>query len=215
MLRHALNQHPKIWVSREMLLPSRVGEEKLKTSTAKTIIQDWQKWAKDNKKKCTHFGSLMHRSEYWKKPLGDVWGAVGELHEKFVGIYRHNLLRVRLSAMVSTHVGNWNCQKKRTQKVPPIKLDLADLEDAVLKFWRALGRVDMRYPGRLLLTYEEILLDWPKAMRQIQEYLGVVPKDLQQKTFKQENRTLRDSIANYDAVAKLVRSIGCEHWLEE
>jgi len=213
MLRLALSQHPDIHVSHELLNPDRLGH-RFGEETAETIIREWQQ---EHYREVKQLGSLLHRDLYNRSEEipGDPWRDVRRSHAKFISLYRYNLLRKVLSGRTAFVHKNWQCTSPRTKELPPITLDPDHLESHCRKEWRSFGLVDARLPRHFVISYEDLVSDWTYHTMAMQEYLGVTPVQLHPRTHKQETRSLREAIANYDEIADRVCEMGCEDWLEE
>jgi len=209
MLRAGLNEHPGIFVSDEVLNPNHAGDL-LRTRTGKQIIEKWQREAV---KRAPNLGTLLHRNLYWVKVRGAVWKDVGRMHTKFVSLVRDNILKKYLSQEVAMKLRNWNSYKPRTKTSPRIKLSVYGLQQHVLECRNYFDTVDMRYPNKLVVVYEDLCESWQATMARVQKYLGVPVRKLKVMTVRQEKRSLQDSILNYDEVAAAVTSWGCARWL--
>jgi hypothetical protein len=213
-MRSGLNGHPEIQVSPELLNPAR-ALKLLKTQTGETIISNWQTSARKRHPAKTHFGSLLHRNLYWVPVKGDVWKAVDRLHDKSISLVRDNILRKYLSQLVALALKDWDSYRVRTKAVPKLTVNVKDLHEHAQACWKFFGTVDLRYLDRLVITYEDLTTRWDETINKIEQFLGVAEVKLPQVTVKQETRSLRDSIVNYDEVAKVVTDWGCDRWLHE
>jgi hypothetical protein len=210
LLRNALNGHPDIYVSREILNPTVF---KHGNRTGVIVLQEW--YNAPHPEACV--GTLLHRDLYWP-PISnefEVWDEVARTQDKVISVVRDNLLKAYLSRLVAMRqTRDWGCFKVRTKKVTPMHMKAKDLLHFCNKFWGYYGRVDLRYFPRLMVTYEEMCLNWSETMVTIQKFLGAPVIPLPQVTYKQETRSLRDSILNYSEIAKVVGDIGCGRWLD-
>ncbi len=83
----------------------------------------------------------------------------------------------------------------------------------------ATGRAEERFRGYfrdrevLEVTYEQLVVDKQGAGSQIQQFLGVLPIDLQPRTIKLNPDSLRDLIENYDEVSDALCRAGYGHYL--
>jgi len=97
----------------------------------------------------------------------------------------------------------------------PLTINLDDFLAFVGEMTQLRNDLDQCFPGRLSLTYTQLITDWIGAMRQIGEYLDLPISQLQPTTFQQERRSLREAIRNYEQVEECAVRHGWMSWLDE
>ena len=66
-------------------------------------------------------------------------------------------------------------------------------------------QIDMTFPHRLSIVYEELVADWRGTTNKIQAYLGLDRIDLPLATYQQETRPLQQIVENYGEVVAYLR----------
>jgi hypothetical protein len=212
LLCNALNQHPDITVSPEILNFTHIGEYVLLTTTCRELVTKWRE-SLPNRPKCV--GTLVHRDLYGKHTKGDCWRDLKEMHSKVVGIYRENALRRYVSSQIAIQHQDWTCSRLRAVNPDKVIVPVRSLERSVQHDMRLREEGQRRFPDQLEVSYKELCQDWGGKMTEIQRYLGVPACSLPMRTFKQETRVLRDCISNFEEVATFLRGTDRDHWLED
>lgn len=209
LLRTALNEHPDIHVSREILNPALL---KHSSKRGLDILREWCRTSHTE----AWVGTLLHRDLYWASRSKEiaVWDEVAKTHGRFVSVVRDNMLRAYLSILVARQLRSWLCFEARVKKASPVHMPPEALVEFCAKCWSYYGKVDTRYSPRHVVTYEEMCLNWAETMAGVQGFLGVPARPLSQVTYKQETRSLQESIRNYSEIAKVVEDLGCARWLD-
>ena len=170
----------------------------------------------------THLGTTMHFvGAAWSPrspiPLARLWSMLAAKHDRYLILYRENLVRQYLSYQVGIALGTYDVLKPRSEKPepPPVTFDLQKFTAWVADI-RWLLQLANLFPSRLQLSYELLSRQWNAVYRTVRDYLGL-PKiaDAPSPTYKQESRTLHEAITNYDEVATWCKTDGHEEWMED
>jgi hypothetical protein len=129
-------------------------------------------------------------------------GLIEELIERrfrIIHVVRDNLLRRFLSSKVALSTQKWSDldgSKSSTLKVKLCRAeflsDIKSTNDAAEKIRTLFG-----HRSYLEICYEDMCVDFPGIFAQVCRFLGASDEDLRPRTYKQENRPLREAIANY------------------
>jgi LPS sulfotransferase NodH len=152
------------------------------------------------------FGFLVLYNELYHSPYTN--GVIDELlHREFrvIHLIRDNLLRRFLShqvARVTQAWGNTDGHNASTLKIKLSAWDLfVDIKRTLDKTERT--RVLFRHLPFLELSYENLCADFTGSFDRVCKFLGVSSQNQTPRTFKQENRSLREAIVNYDRLKLL------------
>jgi hypothetical protein len=203
MLLTALQQHSEIHCLDEIFLPIHYHQTYIPKGESKVSeILDGLSCAPDKR----IFGFSAHYNELFHSRY--TTGIVDELlHRQFriIHLVRDNLLRRFLSHRVASATRVWGDGDGHKPSTVKIKLSAWEL---FLDIRRTLHqaertRVLFRRLSFLELTYENLCADFTGSFARVCKFLGASYENLTPRTFKQENRSLREAIVNYDRL-KLV-----------
>ena len=214
MLRLFLTDHPSVEMHVLFVRPPRAKMNEV--STYKAWL-DFQSSGPSLGK--THLGTFTFREDYdWIKRCytgtGEFWSDMRERHDYYVCLHRENLLKQYLSNRIGNYPGGRKQDKPRTQQPVPITLLTPHFLAYVSTHQSLRKKIDSNFPDRLIVTYEQLTDEWQLVTRRIQKYLGLPIVEVPPRTFRQETRTLKEAIANYDDVARCVEKINRTEWLE-
>ena len=145
----------------------------------------------------THFIGVDINENYetWE----DNWAHFNRLQDRVIVVTRTNTLSRYLSILIAESTNKWDCDSPRTSN-QRIELNLqAYLEH--LEFFRRNDRKIMGwiYPY-LAVTYEELVNDWDCTIRKVYDYVGLEWNDPKPTTHKQEVRSVKDIVSNWDQI---------------
>jgi sulfotransferase family protein len=198
LLLTALRQHSQIHCLEEIFLPIYYRESYLPAgkSKARDILDTWPCPAG---KTIFGFSALypeLFRSEYTPDLIEELIAR----RFRIIHVSRNNLLRRFLSHKIARKTDVWG--DATGENPTTLKVHIAPWE-LLLDIRRVLKRaesVKMRlgHLPFLDISYEALCDDFSGTFSRVCDFLGVSYEDLKPKTFKQESRSLRESIANYD-----------------
>ena len=198
MLRTALGQHSDVACLGEILLPMHfqktyIPEGKLKINA----ILDGLPVAADKRA----FGfSILYNELFRPEYMNDLTNELVKRRFAVIHVVRDNLLRRYVSNHVARMTRVWTAKdvpKPTTLKVTVSCARLyADMRRTAARAKSVRDR--FRALPVLELTYEDLCADFSGNFRRVCEFLSVAYEDLQPRTLKQENRPLREAVANYD-----------------
>jgi len=203
MLLTALEQHSEIHCLAEIFLPEDFEQTYIPAGESNVrAILDSLSCSPDKKL----FGFLVHYNELFQSRYTS--GLIDELLQRefrVIHITRDNLLRRFLShevALGSQVWGDSDGSKPSTLKVRLSWRDLfLDIQQTIDRAERT--RILFRHLPFLELSYENLCADFTANLARVYEFLGASYEELTPLTFKQENRSLREAIANYDRLKLL------------
>lgn len=202
MLLTALQQHSEIHCLDEIFLPKHFQQTYIPEGKSNVPeILDSLSCSPDKK----IFGFLVLYNELFHSPYTN--GVIDELlHREFrvIHLIRDNLLRRFLSHRVAsgTHVWGTDGHNPSMLKIKLSAWDLfVDIKRTLDQAERT--RVLFRHLPFLELSYENLCADFSGSFDRVCKFLGASSQNLTPRTFKQENRSLREAIVNYDRL-KLV-----------
>ena len=136
------------------------------------------------------YGELMHH-------LGD------DTEIKIVHLRRENLLERFLSQHVAvkvTKVYNISDEADRPADPGPVYLPIDECEDDFARTERRQARFHDCFAGHdaIEVTYEQLVASREVTLRRVQEFLGLEPRPLETIHKRLRNRSLGDSIENWD-----------------
>ena len=203
MLLTALQQHSEIHCLDEIFLPihyqqTYIPKGKLEVSE----ILDSLSCAPDR----PIFGFSVQYNELFYSRYAN--GIVDELlHRQFriIHLARDNLLRRFLSHRVASGTHVWGDTDGRNPSMLKIKLSARDLFVDIKRILDQAERtrVLFRHLPFLELSYENLCADFTGSLARVCEFVGASYENLTPRTLKQENRSLREAIANYDRLKLL------------
>ena len=205
LMRRTLNLHSQISCSDEILQPGRM--KSLRQNTAREAFYTWHN-AQGVPVSC----ALMHRTNYEVPMPEDGWAQAEDMHEKFVRIYRANMLKQFLSSRVAMGTRNWSSLKARRGKLAKIHLNLKDFE-FWLNFVNESRGHDADFQPQLVIEYQSFIENFKAITKVLQDFIGVEHEELEMTGVKQEGRSLEEAISNFDEVARFVSERGHEDWL--
>lgn len=144
-----------------------------------------------------------------------IWDLIDGAEVGFVFLTRENLLALWVSMVIAQQTGVWNVFKPREQAAPAVALNVATLERRLSWYENGMARMVShfsRHPA-YHLTYEGLFSDLEGHLRQIQDFVGLQPKNLNGYCLKMETRPLSESITNYDEVALALKGTRFERFL--
>jgi hypothetical protein len=203
LLRSALQQHSEIHCLEEIFLPKCYRERYLAAGKSKAgdILDTF---ACPAEKKIFGFSALypeLFRLEYTPDLIEEL------IARKFrvIHVSRDNLLRRFLSHKIARSTGVWDDTKGDNPTTLKVHITPWELLSDIRKVRKRANIVKMRlgYLPFLDISYEAICNDFPGTFSRVCDFLGVSYEDLKPGTFKQESRSLRQSITNYNQL-KLV-----------
>jgi hypothetical protein len=215
MLWMALAQHPEIHASGEIFLPERFERDYLPSGKL-TIDDILAALPRPEGKKIFGFSVLyneLYRSRY-------TTGLVAELAKsnfRVIHVVRNNLLRRFISNQVALRTNLWADTRGNSPSTVKVTLGAADL---FLDIRRTLARAETtrRVFGQLPfleISYEDLCIDFSGQLARICKFLGASPESLAPKTFKQDNRPMREAVTNYDQMKLLFSLTKYRRFFEE
>jgi len=149
-----------------------------------------------------HFSQLQSR----RLSLSDIHGAFPAA--KFIVLYRRSIAEQYVSQQRAFLSGQWllRSQQKRVDKT--IRVDPSEFmvySDRNKGFYTGLISQEWVKQHCVVTSYEELSADANVLFREkICSFLGVSPVTLTTDLVKQSNKSLRDSVENYDEVEALI-----------
>ena len=180
-------------------------------------------WCASQYGKTSHKGTTMHFIDnLWIKqhspiPVDQFWNMVAQQHDRYICLHRENLLFQYLSHQVGHKIGTYDVlQPRDTKPIPPtLNLNVKAFQEFIEGTTHLWNTITPNFPGRLCLTYEQLCQNWGRCWTTIQDYLELPVQKNELITYKQENRSLRESIENYDEMFEFCTSIDHQEWMEE
>lgn len=207
MLRTALGKHPDVTCYTEVFNPT-VADGSHRLPTARHVTET-----------------------FWTRPLDGIIGHAyigvsggvagmtsprvyqhlwAELPRdlKVISMRRRDLLARHVSHLKAKQTTIWNRENgKPGTNNHAVTVNVNKLyEDAlfVKKCWQL---IDNRYPGRLVVFYEDLLTNFQRELDRVQRYLNLLPIECTPDTHKL-GRTLQQDISNYDEVMEGIKHHG-------
>ncbi|MDJ0647723.1 MAG: sulfotransferase [Xenococcaceae cyanobacterium MO_188.B19] len=192
MLKSSLDLHPNVMCHDEVFNPD-YGYAFLKNMPEDEILQHFI--FREYKPSIKAVGFCLHRSDAgfrgnWQR----LWKMLQENSDLYVlSLFRSNLLRRYLSFKVMTG---------SKSKQIAIELDKEELLEDFQKQRNKVEEFNQEFAQNRILqvSYEELCQNYSKTMQGIQEFLEIPYVDLKPKTKKLENRSLKESIKNYETL---------------
>lgn len=181
----------------------------------------WEQFQQAKEEGITHKGTTMHRvGDGWIKTLSPTqpqqfWSMVRDHHDRWICLHRENLLRRFLSHKVGVVLKSYRVSKPRKKDPGSVVLPIQELLEFIGNTQILREKIDVYFPERLVLTYEQLVTDWNATILQVQEYLNLPLISVKPITYLQEKRPLREAIQNYDEVASYLSNRGCNEWLND
>ena len=154
------------------------------------------------------------QNENWKP----VWDYFRDLKSiKIIHIKRKNILRTHLSRKLAALTDAWVDTNGGLWEGGVVRLDYEDcLHDFVqTRQWEQTYDALFENHPLVEIFYEDLARDYSVVMRQVQEFLGVPPEDVQPQTFKQSSQPLTQVISNYVELKKRFSGTEWEAFFEE
>ncbi len=179
---------------------------------------NWKSFQNATEKGISHRGTTMHRvGEGWfdqlsPMPFDAFWKKVSKRTDFQICLHRENLLRKFLSQKVGVVLRSYHVHKARTKDPGPIRIPVQELLEFIGTTKRLQEQINLYFPNRLTVTYEELDTKWNETITRIQEYIKLPPTNIQPVTVKQENRPLQEAIENYDELYSYLTNKGFGDW---
>ncbi|WP_155992508.1 hypothetical protein [Fodinicurvata fenggangensis] len=195
LLKFALKQNPELHMVGEYYNTNVYGdiEEEDGAARAKAFFDD-----QNNRYKAIGFKIFLHQGR--KEGLSTVWDYLAHQTEiKVIHLYRENLFERQISLQVARKSGQWIGTDKETEDITFAKSPKwwerklsKDLEDT--------AHIDSLFAQHPLYrtSYESLVENWEEVTRDIQEFIGVSPMPVKQKTAKQEIMPASARCRNYN-----------------
>jgi LPS sulfotransferase NodH len=133
---------------------------------------------------------------------GKVWSYLLDMDDlKVIHLRRSNILRSLVSKRIARQSDVWKEEHKpREAQLKKVELSIEECQTGFDQTQRWAADADEKFRNNplLQLTYEELTSDFHGKMQRIQEFLGVMPVDLQPLTVKQNPEALDKLIINYE-----------------
>lgn len=213
MVRRPLNKHPQIHMSRELFNPGILGPQR--GIHPHQVFENW--FNRNHPPGTTVLGSVLHRNGYWTETddyRHEVWTGARKYHTKFVCIWRENTLKQFLSEQVAIRLKNWDCRRKRRRNPNRFRVNVEKLSSHIDYFSKMRRLIDESIEHRITVTYEQFCSDWEESVGRVFDFLELPRINIVRCTQKQELRSVREIIKNYDEVEEMIRGRGLEHWLQ-
>ncbi len=132
---------------------------------------------------------------------------------RIIHLTRRNLLKRLISSTVAKETGAYLAGSAQLR----VRLDAERIVEDIQFTLQSEAQVRARFAGTpcLDLVYEDVCADFRGAMRQICKFLEVPYDEVQPETMKQENRTMREAIVNYDELKARFSGSRYERLFEE
>lgn len=155
----------------------------------------------------TH-GFIIHSEHYSCYP--DLRPVVRGFADRVVFLRRMNRIERTCSLLKALKTGFWG---KWGEAKPPKDWDTVQLTVAPERFIQELEKEEQNFLNELrfwteanvpilFVTYEGAVADYAGTMHMIHKFIGVTPLDIKPGWDKQERRTPRELLTNYDEIAK-------------
>ena len=167
-------------------------------------------------------GTAMHRvADFWIRsmspiPPKDFWKQLCSRHDRWILLHRENVLRQYLSIQVGVVLGSYHVAQPRAVDPGPVRIVIQEFLESLEAQVSLQKEIDKHFPlTRLQLTYEQLAEDWSATFRVVQQYLDLPVVDIPPVTCRQETRSLREAIQNYDEIRSYLSNRGYERWFNE
>ncbi len=209
MLATALQQHPEIYTRTEVFGLVRIPRLRFIVSAllgkpqrevAEGDILDYLMDYLDGQATQHGAKALVFISLYYEllsaPHTSALTGALKARDFRIIHLTRQNLLRRLLSSTVAKQTGAYLAGPAQLR----VRLDAERVIEDIQFTIESAARVRAKFAGVpcLDLLYEDVCADFRVAMLQVCEFLEVPYGEVQPDTIKQENRTMREAIVNYD-----------------
>lgn len=208
-LESALNRHPDITCFWE---PFNTFAFTPTSSAAEILHRIW-----------TH-GGIVGFTAHWewqgRTEWVDLWDALLTVPElRVIQLHRENLLRQYVSKQLldKTRTHAYLAGQPRPEVRPTLHIDVHDMLTYMFILETSIAAKHRSFEGlpSLHTTYERLTSAPQDELDRIQRFLGAEPLPLQPSTQKQETRSLREVVDNYDDVAHALTKSGWGHFLDE
>lgn len=205
LLLSALAQHSQIHCLEEIFLPRHYQLTYLPAgkSKARDILDSWPCPAEKSVFGLSVLYPELFRSIYTPDLIEEL------IAQRFriIHVSRDNLLRRFVSHKIARRTGVW--RNSNGDNMSTLNVHIAPWE-LILDIRRVVKRakivrIRLGHLPFLDISYEAMCKDFTTTLARVCDFLGVSYEDLKPKTFKQESRSLRESINNYSCL-KLIFS---------
>lgn len=197
LLLTALQQHSQIHCLGEIFLPQYYRETYLPAGKSKTrdILDTW---LCPPEKKLFGF-SVLYPELFRSKYTPDLIEELIARRFRIIHVSRDNLLRRFLSHKIARKTGVWRDAKGDNSTTLKVHITPWELLSDIRRVMKRCKIVRMRlgHLPFLNISYEAMCNDFPGTFSRVCDFLGVPYEDLKPETFKQESRSLQESITNY------------------
>lgn len=217
-LSSALNTHPEIHCAGELLDDPHLHDHPDFAADPWAGLQELFNEPPRGKSVVGFKLFYFHCWDYYQEHRG-IWDTLSaERDLRTIFLTRDNLLRLVLSWETARQSGQWVLEKDApSAEVKPCTLEPPQLMrrfDEIQNGIRRLRAFFANHPS-VSLTYEDLFDEPNRSLSEIQALLGVTSRRLSGSQQKQETRTLRQAIANYDEVAAHLRGTPFARFLED
>ncbi len=156
---------------------------------------------------------------FYYHPLDDpscgIWEHLQSLDDLYIiHLKRKNTLRTLLSRKIAGTQDIWlvrsnQCSSSCSKKLS-VRLTVNELNEGFkqTKEWEEVGNSTFRNHPLLSIDYEDMVSDRAATFRKVTDFLGVQYKQPKSELKKQNNRSMRETIINYDELKS--SSVGTE-----
>ena len=129
---------------------------------------------------------------------------------KIVSLRRHDLLARHVSHLEARATGQWNVYREERKKPvqPPVTVKLKRVFRDIEFVKRCWDAVDVAYPNRLVVWYEDLVNHWMRELARILAYLGASWEFSLPASRLLGSRPLGARVANYQELMEKVQSYG-------
>lgn len=136
---------------------------------------------------------------------GDIWQELKAMDDLYViHLKRENILRILLSRKIAGIQDIWAIRSEENRSTPRENVSVSFTEEELrdgftrTRDWEEYGDENFRNHSILTVTYEDLVNDRSSTFRKVTDFLGIqyIKPDTELK--KQNTKTIRESIKNYD-----------------
>lgn len=215
MLLNSLRTHPNVQVFGEIL---RGGAD---TATKEAVKRSAKNYFEENifKRYAESIRAvgfkIFYQHPVWDQ-TGTVWPCLQAMRDlRVVHLKRQNLLRILVSAKIARKTDIWKQSGAEQETDKRITLTAEECMEFFQKAVNQEKETDERFAGHpvLQLTYEDLTSQYHLQMKLVQEFLGVKPLQLPQKTIKQNPEPLSELVVNYEELKQALSGTQWEAFL--
>jgi hypothetical protein len=199
----ALKQHSQIHCLGEIFLPKHYRETYLPGGKlkARDILDSWRCPAE---KHIFGFSALypeLFRTEFSTDLIGELIAR----RFRVIHVTRDNLLRRFLSHKIARRTGIWGDNEGKNPTTLNVQISRRELLSNIrtIEERARLVKIKLGYLPFLEISYEAMCVDFTETLFRVCDFVGASREDLKPKTVKQESRSLRTSITNYNRLKLL------------